>query len=75
MGSTMEGVHWAPVAAVLVCGSCLSSLAGGLSAVAGGFVGSFWAAWSPAVVLLAVGAAWIGGLFAAPRRQLRCERS
>jgi hypothetical protein len=59
--------------AVLACGTCLSSLAAGLTGLLAGVVGAVWAQWLPAALLLGAIAAWIGGVFEAPRRQLRCE--
>lgn len=71
MSDTEGDVHWAPVLAIVACGSCLGSLAAGLTAFLAGFVGVFWAQALPAAILVAVLAAWIGGVFAAPRRRLR----
>jgi hypothetical protein len=66
-------VHWAPVVAILACGTCLSSIAAGVTALAAGVVGAFWAKWLPVAILVAVLAAWLGGVVDAPRRELRCE--
>lgn len=64
-------VHWAPIAAFLACGTCLSSAAAGFSAFAAGFIGAFWAQWLPAMAVLGLVLAWIAGIPAAPRTKLR----
>lgn len=71
MMSSAEDVHWAPIVAVVACGSCLSTLAAGVSGFAAGFVGVYWAKWLPALALPAVLGLWIGGAFGAPRDELR----
>lgn len=72
--SAAEDVHWAPIVAVVACGSCLSSLAAGFTGLAAGLVGAFWAKWLPVAILVGVVAAWIGGVLPAPRHRLRCEQ-
>lgn len=73
MSDPVGGTSWAPVAAVVACGSCLGSLAAGFTAFAAGFVGAFWASWLPALIAAVLLLSWVGGAFGGPGRALRCE--